>query len=195
MEKRLDRTIIRQLQSADDQEIDSALVYLYKASKKTVRRFILQNKGIEQDVDDVFHDGLIAFYNLVKQHKIREDTNVEAYLYSICRNMWAKKLMKTPKSFNLDERFKTIPTEEIHIDTILGEEQKELIEIILKELGKECQKILKLFYYEQLKMKEIVKYLHYANDQVLRNKKTKCMKQLRKIVLDSPFYKNYLTGK
>jgi len=146
-------------------------------------------------VDDIFHDGLIAFYNLVKQDKINYDTNVEAYLYSICRNMWAKKLMKKFKSISFEDNIKTIPVEEIHIDTLLGQEQKEVIAMILKQLHEECQKILSLFYYEQLKTKEILKYLHYANDQVLRNKKSKCMKKLRQIVLDSPFYKNYLTGK
>ena len=195
MEKRSDKAIIQQLQSIEEKEVDDALTYLYMVSKKTVSRFILRNKGTQQDVDDVFHDGLIAFYNLVKQDKINLDTNVEAYLYSICRNMWAKKLMKGPKLVELNESYNIIKTEEIQIDTILSGEKKNLIEQILKGLGKECEKILLLFYYEQLKTKEIVHRMHYANDQVLRNKKSKCMKSLRQVVLDSPFYKNQLTQK
>ena len=176
MKKRSDEAIIRQLQSGVEQETDAALTYLYRVSKTTVSRFILRNKGNEQDVDDIFHDGLIAFYKLVKQDKIRPDTNVEAYLYSICRNMWAKKLMKRPKEIELTETFNFIATEEIQIDTILDGERKDLIDELLKGLGEECQKILLLYYYERLKMKEIVKLMHYANDQVVRNKKSKCMK-------------------
>ncbi len=195
MEKRSDKVIIKQLKSIEEKEVDSALTYLYTVSKKTVSRFILRNKGNQQDVDDFFHDGLIAFYNLVKQDKINPDTNVEAYLYSICRNMWAKKLMKKPNDLELNDSFNVIKTEEIQIDTILKGERKNLIEQILKDLGKECEKILLLFYYEQLKMKEIVQKMHYANDQVLRNKKSKCMKSLRQVVLDSTFYKNQLTQK
>ena len=194
MKKRSDEAIIRELQSVNEKEVDGALTYLYEVSKKTVSRFILRNKGNEQDVDDVFHDGLIAFYNLVKQDKIKTDTNVEAYLYSICRNMWSKKLMKGNKEVELKDTYNLVDTEEIQINTLLVGERKGLIEHILKNLGEECEKILLLFYYEQLKTKEIVQQMHYANDQVLRNKKSKCMKALRQMVLDSSFYKKQLNN-
>lgn len=189
MEKYSDELIIQQLKSLDERVVDGALTYLYKVSKKTVRSFILRNKGDEADVDDVFHDGLIAFYNLVKQDKIKPDTNVEAYLYTICRNMWSKKLKKTPQKVELDNVFDLVDVENIQITTVVEGEQKTLIGQILKSLGEECEKILLLFYFEQLKTKEIVQHMHYANDQVLRNKKSKCMKQLRQIVLESAFYK------
>jgi len=192
MEKRLDKVIIQELQSLDEKTVDSALTYLYKVSKKTVSRFILRNKGGKQDVDDIFHDGLIAFYNLVRQNKINDETNVEAYLYSICRNMWAKKLKKRKTNVPLSETYDVVDTEDIQIDNILNGEHKSLIAQILKSLGEECEKILLLFYFEQLKTKEIVKHMHYANDQVLRNKKSKCMKKLRELVLESSYYKNQL---
>lgn len=196
MKKQLDETIIQQLQFGTEKEVDSALSYLYEASKKTVSRFILGNKGNQQDVDDVFHDGLIAFYKLVKQGKINTDTNVEAYLYSICRNMWAKKLMKAPKQIQLDETYNNvIATEDTQVNTLLSGERKNLIKKILKSLGEECEKVLLLFYYERLRTKEIVKQMHYANDQVLRNKKSKCMKKLREVVLSSPFFINQLKEK
>ncbi len=192
MIKHSDAEIIEQLKSTNERVVDGALSYLYKVSKTTVSGFILKNKGSEQDVDDIFHDGLIAFYNLVQQDKINNDTNVEAYLYTICRNMWTKKLKKKPYKVDLEETYDIIDTEDLQITTILDGEQKILIEQILKNLGEECEKILLLFYFEQLRTKEIVKHLHYANDQVLRNKKSKCMSKLREMVLSSDFYKKQL---
>jgi hypothetical protein len=43
-----------------------------------------------------------------------------------------------------------------------------------------------LFYYENLSMKEIVDYLPYENEQVVRNKKYKCLQQLTGLIKNNP---------
>ena len=43
-----------------------------------------------------------------------------------------------------------------------------------------------LFYYENLSMKEIVDHLPYENEQVIRNKKYKCLQQLMGFVKENP---------
>jgi len=43
-----------------------------------------------------------------------------------------------------------------------------------------------LFYYENLSMKEILNYLPYENEQVVRNKKYKCLQQLTEIMKNHP---------
>ena len=63
---------------------------------------------------------------------------------------------------------------------------------LLAELGETCRKILVLFYYEDLPMKEILDQLDYENEQVVRNKKYKCLKQLEKMITDQPGMKNIL---
>ena len=72
----------------------------------------------------------------------------------------------------------------------LTEERQTMLELI-KQLGEDCQKVLRYYYYERLKMKEIAQLMNFANDQVARNKKAKCLKQLISIVNRSPFFKNY----
>jgi DNA-directed RNA polymerase specialized sigma subunit len=57
---------------------------------------------------------------------------------------------------------------------------------MLDKLGESCRKILMLFYYENLPMKEIVQHLHYENEQVVRNKKYKCLKELTEMVKANP---------
>ena len=53
-------------------------------------------------------------------------------------------------------------------------------------MGESCRKILSLFYYENLSMKEIVSQMHYENEQVVRNKKYKCLQQLTDKIKQNP---------
>ena len=57
-------------------------------------------------------------------------------------------------------------------------ELKKQLNQLLTGSGVIPEKILELFYYENLTMKEIVSHLHYENEQVVRNKKYKCLQQL-----------------
>ena len=69
---------------------------------------------------------------------------------------------------------------------------------VMDQLGENCKKILLLFYYENKSMKEIVTELPYENEQVVRNKKSKCLKKLEQLVTGNKnLYdqlKNYLHG-
>jgi DNA-directed RNA polymerase specialized sigma subunit len=49
-------------------------------------------------------------------------------------------------------------------------------------LGETCKKILLSFYYENLSMREILTTMDYQSEQVVRNKKYKCLKQLEELV-------------
>lgn len=192
MNKYSDKELIQMLKSESSKTVDIGLEHLYQVSKQTVAGFILRNKGNQQDVSDIFHDGLIAFYNLVRQDKINTDTNVEAYLYTICRNMWAKHLKKGKRTEELTDTHTQIPVEATQVTTIIEGEQKELLDTILKQVGADCRKLLILFYFHRLRMKSIVEQMALSNEQVVRNKKASCMKKLRSIVLDSPVYKDLL---
>jgi predicted DNA-binding protein YlxM (UPF0122 family) len=55
------------------------------------------------------------------------------------------------------------------------EARKQLV-AVFEKLGTSCKKILTLFYYENLSIKEILEQTTYENEQVVRNKKHKCLK-------------------
>ncbi len=192
MKPMADEELIRRLQSLDEREKESALTYLYERVQKAVRRFILKNKGNEQDVDDYFHEGIIALYQLARRGKLAPDTKVEAYLYTICRNMWSKKLKKQVAQVELDDKLIQIPTAELQLKTLLSKERNSLIQKLLQSLGPDCQQLLIHFYFDRLRMKEIVQKMNFSSEQVAKNKKSTCMKKLRGIILESPFYNNLL---
>ena len=45
-----------------------------------------------------------------------------------------------------------------------------------------CQKILELFYYQEKKLGDIVNALGYDNKDVVKSQKSRCIKQLRKLI-------------
>ena len=57
---------------------------------------------------------------------------------------------------------------------------------IVEGLGDNCKKILLAFYFDNLAMKEILQNLQYENEQVVRNKKYKCLKQLEQLMTQQP---------
>ena len=71
------------------------------------------------------------------------------------------------------------------------EGKAEVIKLV-GELGESCRKILLLFYYENLSMREILASTEYENEQVLRNKKYKCLKRLEQMVNTNPALKETL---
>jgi len=50
----------------------------------------------------------------------------------------------------------------------------------------DCQRVLKMYYYERLRMSEIARKMGYLNDQVAKNKKSSCLRKLKHHVLKNP---------
>ena len=57
---------------------------------------------------------------------------------------------------------------------------------VVDSLGDGCKKILLAFYFDNLAMKDILKTTDYENEQVVRNKKYKCLKQLEQMIARQP---------
>jgi DNA-directed RNA polymerase specialized sigma subunit len=71
-------------------------------------------------------------------------------------------------------------------------ESKKQVLSVLDELGETCRKILVHYYYDDLSMKEIFERMDYESEQVVRNKKYKCMKQLTQMLENNSTVKNSL---
>lgn len=184
--------VIRKLQSLKEQDKDEAFAFLYDKMYKSIRRYILKNKGTSQDVDDIFHNGLIAFYLAARKGTLPENTIVEAYLFTICRNLWRKQQQHQVEEVELRPELNQMPEQDIPLRTILQGERKKLIEKLLEKLGPECQQLMVLYYYERLRMREIAAQMALSGEQVAKNKKSKCLKTLRTLVLSSPMYTDLL---
>lgn len=185
-----DKRIIEQLQSIEEKEVDQILEYLYSRMYPMVQGFVLKNRGEKSDAKDCFQDGLISFYKLARQDRLKNDINVEAYLFTICRNVWLKKLGRQKKPVLLIEDIETVPVEETTLKQLLSKEKEANIKRILQQLGTDCYRVLLDYYYKNLPLKKIAKEMKYASEAVAKNKKSHCMKKLREMIGKFPEYKN-----
>ena len=186
MAKYTDKEIVEMLQSSNPKMEDAALVFLHQQVYQMTTQFVLKFKGTLEDGEDVLQEALIAFFKLARTHKLPDKLNAEAYLFTICKNKWYRKLRKKPEQVELSESFSSVSIEDVRIKTILEDEQTYLLKILQNQLGEACYSLLVFFYYENRKMKEIAKLMSFGSEQVAKNKKSKCMTKLKNLILEKP---------
>ncbi len=171
---------------------DEAMNSLYAVMYRKVLHFILKNSGSEQDADDVFQDSLMVLYKLAKRDQLDDVTNIQSYFFSICRNLWYKALKKKQKTTTLTEAHHSLPEAAMQISAMLALEKSDFLDQLLKSLGESCRKVLIYYYYDRLKMKEIMKRMNFSSEQVAKNKKSGCMKKLKELIAANPGFKDLL---
>jgi RNA polymerase sigma factor (sigma-70 family) len=187
-----DSMIINLLQSKYADEQNKAFVYLYEALYDQFSNYILKRGGQRVEVEDFLQEGLVVLYKLAGQDKLRNIQDVKSYLFIICKNLWVKSKSKHKTFEEIDDSIRSIGEEPTIVNHLLEAERERIIQVVLKTLGEECRKILVLFYYQGLSIKEILKQVNFASENSLKNKKVKCMKALRELVQSTPSLKKYL---
>ncbi len=188
-----DEDLVKKLKSNNYSENDEAMNFLYSAMYRKITSYINKNSGSDQDADDIFQDSLIALYKSAKVNRLDEVNNIQAYFYSICRNLWLKALKKNQRTTALTDEYDTLGEEAIQVTTLLSDEKSTLLDRLLKGLGESCKNILVYYYYERLKMKEIMTLMNFSSEQVAKNKKSSCMKKLKETIAANPNLKELLT--
>ena len=181
-----DSTLVEAIKNKKN--LDQAVLQLYQEHAAVARSFIIGRGGSEQDADDIFQETVISFIDTVQKGKFRFESGIRTFLISISKNVWLNEMRKRQRSDNREKVFETgRDQEDADISEAIGDrELKQQLQKLLADLGASCRKILILFYYENLSMKEMVAHLHYENEQVVRNKKYKCLKQLTDMLKENP---------
>ncbi|MCU0353449.1 MAG: RNA polymerase sigma factor [Cytophagales bacterium] len=160
--------------------LEQPVRHLYTEYYDNLTNFIRKNKGSQSDAEDVFQETILVFVDLVQQGKFRGDSSVKTFLYAIARNLWLNELKKRNRMFVQDtesQEYSPPDTEDLQ-QTLIRHESKQKVLQMIEQLGETCKKILLMYYYENLSMKEIYERMHYESEQVVRNQKYKCMKKL-----------------
>src|SRR5688500_17434545 len=168
--------------------LDEAIRYIYQHYADTISSLIINNSGNLQDAQDIFQETVVTFIETVIKDKFRGESSIKTFLVAIARNTWLNELKRRERSDHREELFeKSRPGEEPDVSQLISErEVKQQFRSLLEKLGDSCRKILTLFYYENLSMKEMLDHLPYENEQVVRNKKYKCLQQLTGLLKDNP---------
>ncbi|MEM9887268.1 MAG: sigma-70 family RNA polymerase sigma factor [Bacteroidota bacterium] len=170
--------IIAQIRAGDDRTIES----LYKNTFAYCASYVLKNEGSREDAKDAFQRAFMVLVEKVKDENFEIKHNLKSYLYGITRYIWIAEIEKQKKRRNL-----TTPTQEEAEESILfGEEDVKELKFqkmykALEHLGENCRKLIQLTFFKNQRDKEIAKQMNYS-DSFVRNKRGRCMKQLRKMM-------------
>lgn len=174
--------------------MDESIKTLYRNCFESLNWYIMNNSGSRQDAEDIFQEVVINFIDLVQKDKFRGESSIKTFLFSLNRFTWLNELKKRGRTLAREEKYQrgqeVVDTDVSHL--IAGRESTSQVMQLMDQLGETCKKILLLFYYENQSIREILESLHYENEQVVRNKKYKCLKQLEEMVNQNPSLKQSL---
>ncbi|MCP9764694.1 RNA polymerase sigma factor [Lacihabitans soyangensis] len=175
-------------------EINACLKYLYKEYYGFLERMVLNNSGSKEDAEDVIQEVFLAVLQIIQNDKFKGESSLKSFLYAVAKNIWLVKIKKQKAEHKrLNIWIEENPEFDADInDQIKKNEALELISDVLGSLGTVCKDILSRFYYENLSLKEILPFTEFENEQVLRNKKSKCMKALTEKLEQKPFMRESL---
>lgn len=179
------KTIIQGIRNQNKEILKS----IYSIYFPTIKRFILDAKGSEQDAKDVFQEGIIIIYRKIKEGNINLTSSFKSYIYSVCRFIWMKQLSQereNAEQLDVYLEYEEIP--DIRLDEYEKNEQYKLYQKHFLRLEKECQKLLQLFL-KNVPLKEIADELGIGSQQYIKRKKYKCKEQLVRYIKSDPNFK------
>lgn len=164
--------------------LNDAIAFIYKEHFDYLSALIVYNNGNIDDAKDIVQEVIVSFIEIIRNNKFRGESSIKTFLHVMTRNTWLNELKKRGRSEKRDKVFEQVRLQDDSVitESIENREAKQQLLNVFETLGTSCKKILTLFYYENLSMKEIVDQTNYDNEQVVRNKKHKCLKELTVLV-------------
>ena len=152
-----------------------------------VSHFVLQNSGSEDDAQDVYQEGVVVFYEKVRDGSLELSCQIKTYLYAVCRRLWLKRL--TSKSrFGVrlldDEEHGPHLNTGAEEDLLAAEEQDRRFSTMseaLVHLGEPCRSLIEGFYLLDKSMQDLTTEFGYTNADNAKNQKYKCLVRLKKL--------------
>ncbi len=178
MSKQNHLSIIEQLKKGDEKTIHS----IYVENKNGFLLFAARYDLPTDDFLDVYQDSIIALCENAKKGTMDSlESSISTYLFSIGKYMIYKKLKQKNNTvaIDYDEKLPQVIEDENEEE---NENEITLLQLNFKKLGEQCQKVLRLFYYEEKKLDAIQIELNYTNKDVLKSQKSRCLKQLKDLI-------------
>jgi RNA polymerase sigma factor (sigma-70 family) len=172
------------------------LQFIFKNFYSNINFFIKKNNGDDDDANDIFQEAIIIIYRKLKANDLVLDCTFETYLYSVSRFLWLKQLEKRKvEKENIKDNHEF--NDEIYDDSLEKiadlNERYRLYQKHFANLGKDCQKILQL-YFDKVPLKNIAQIMGFKSEKYAKKRKFYCKEYLIKSVKQDLEYKNILEG-
>ena len=134
----------------------------------------------------------MVIYEKAQQADFELQYSLHTFLYTICRNLWLKKLRnKSSKEVSLPEHLELI-TEDTFEEEILWRGKEALYREKFKQLGADCQQVLQLFL-KGMSMEKIAQQMNFSSIGYAKKRKYKCKNKLLKLIQSDHRFKELLS--
>ncbi len=173
--------IIEKIKSGDD----AILRQIYRDYKGPFCGLLQKNYGIKPDLCiELFQIAVVILYDNIATGRLTELTvDLQTYLIGIGKIKAKEHLRKkNQKVISWDEKLThtILDLDEVEDKKLFEQKFTQVIES-LNQLGKSCQHLISLFYFQEMKLGEINQELNYKNTSTTKNLKYKCLQKLRRI--------------
>ena len=181
-----EQALLKGLAENDSKAVET----LYKSHFGMIQHFVTNNNGSFDDARDIFQEAMITLYEKVQLDNFALTCQIKTYLFSICKNLWLKRLQQMGKySTPLSAQEESISVEE-DLDQF---EKKDaafaIMDRALNSLGEPCKSLLEGYYLNKKGMQELASQFGYTNADNAKNQKYKCLMRLKKL-----FFAQYNIG-
>ena len=176
---------LKALINSDSKTIKS----IYKDNFYKIKSFVLKNSGQHQDAEDIFQKALLQLAVRYKRDKFVINTSFEAYLFTVCKNLWRRELNKSKNKVTKDHLVELKDDNEDIALAILEQKRWELFTDSLELISENCKQILKLFFAKVSYADMVVKF-NYSSETVVRQRVFKCKNSLKEYVKKDKRFKN-----
>ena len=146
-----DYLLIKRMKQGDEGAFDQFIHKYYQ----DILNYCSYHCGNNEDAEDLTQETFVNFFSRLSDYQFRGKS--KNYLYTIsgnlCKNFYKKKKDIPIESFQL-ENIESDKDENLKIDN------KMFIEWALRELSEEYKEVIILYYFEELKLKDIAKILN-----------------------------------
>ncbi|MEL6593888.1 MAG: sigma-70 family RNA polymerase sigma factor, partial [Bacteroidota bacterium] len=154
--------------------------------------FVRERGGTEAEAEDIYQDAVVNLLIAIQDGRFEGRSAVSTYLFAISKNLWYRRFRR----HNLEDDYRaSLPSDEQDTDSpevlLLEADQHSQLFAVLDQLKDKCREVLSL-WSQKYSMKEIAARLHYQNEQVVRNKKNLCLKELKNFLRDQPGLRSQL---
>lgn len=159
----------------------------YNKNFPSVKSFILRNKGSVEDAEDIFHRGILQVTVRYRKDPFEIKSSFEAYLFTVCKNLWRRELNKSKKQVTTQSNMQHIDENEDLARSILEQKRWELFTENLELISENCRLILNLFF-AKVPYANIVEKLKYSSETVARQRVFKCKRKLKELIISDKRY-------
>ena len=172
---------------------NEVLPFLYGNVQPKMTKWIISNSGDKAEAQDIFQDAVIAFYRYVKTGKFEKGASVDAFIFSVGKNLWVNRVkQKNRLVSNADNHINQLMTEADFSAQIIDKEREEKIQAVLSQLGERCKQLLTYSIFHNLSMEEISQKMDFNNANTAKTKNYKCKQRLIALVKDNEYFKELL---